>query len=59
MDEKKLERDVWRENILSAYRAKRFEEVLEMMADNHRDGGDVYSMVEYHCSESDPKSKTF
>lgn len=59
IDNKQLERDVWREQILSAYRAKRFEEVLNMMADNHRDGGDVFSMVENFCSEADPRSKTF
>ncbi len=59
VNEVQMQRDVWRERILSAYRAKRFSEVLDMMADNHQDRGDVYAMIENFCSESDPLRRDF
>ncbi len=59
MDNNQIIRDAWREQAIRAYKAKRFEECLNLLASNMRDRGDVEDMIDAFCSEADPIRRTF
>lgn len=52
-------RKEWTEKIIEALQARNYREVVRRMAENTRDRGDEYAMVEAFCQSATPTARGY